>query len=95
MPALQVLQDKYKDKLVVVLSHVVPFNKKAVLGNLKKTKIKAACYQDLKLKKAPLTEDGIPLIVLIDHNGKVLAQNWELEGMEKKIAEAVKAVTKK
>ena len=73
----------------------MPYNKRLVEGNLKKSKIKATCYQGLQLKKAPLTEDGIPLIVLIDHNGKVLAQNWELEGMEEKIDTAVKAASKK
>jgi len=74
---------------------MVPYNKRLVEGNIKKAKLTATCYQDLQLKKAPLTEDGIPLIVLIDHSGKVLAQNWELEGMEEKIDEAVKATSKK
>ena len=89
------MQDKHKDKLVVVLSHVVPFNKRAVLGNLKKTKIKAACYQDLKLKKAPLTEDGIPHIVIFDHQGKIIEQDFEIEELDKKIKKLIKAIDKK
>lgn len=91
------MQDKYakSGKFIVVLSHLVPYNKRMVEGNLKKAKLKATCFQDLQLKKVPLTEDGIPLITLIDHTGKILIQNWELEGMEEKIDEAVKAASKK
>lgn len=97
MPALQVLQDKYakSGKFIVVLSHAVPYNKRFVEGHLKKSKLKATCYQDLHLKKAPIPEDGIPSIILFDHTGKILAQNWELEGMEEKIDEAVKAASNK
>ena len=74
---------------------MVPYNKRFVEGHLKKSKLKATCYQDLELKKAPLTEDGIPMLVLIDHNGKVLMKDWELETMLKKIDEAVNAASKK
>ena len=86
------MQDKYKGKVEVVLSHVVPFNKRAVLGSLKKGKSKAVCYQDLKLKKAPLTEDGIPHVVIFDHKGKIIEQDFEIEDLEKKIAKLVKAL---
>ena len=94
MPALQVLQDKYKDKLVVVLSHVVPYNRRAVQGTLKKTKIKAVCYQDLKLTKAPIPEDGIPHIIIFDHNGKIIEQDFEIENLDKKIENLVKEASK-
>ena len=86
------MQDKYKDKLVVVLSHVVAYNKRAVLGSLKKTKVKFSCYQGLHLKKAPLTEDGIPHIVIFDHTGKIIEQDWEIEDLDKKIDKLVKAI---
>ena len=66
-----------------------------VEGNIKKSKIKANCYQDLTLKKAPLTEDGIPLIVIFDHEGNIFEQDWEIEDLDKKMAKLIKAAEKK
>lgn len=78
-----------------MLSHVVPYNQKAVEGTLKKVKVTMSCYQDLHLKKAPLTEDGIPHIVIFDHNGKIIEQDFEIEDLEKKIEKLVKAIDSK
>jgi len=74
---------------------MVNYNKRLVEGNLKKAKLKATCFQGFQMTKAPLTEEGIPLIVLIDHTGKVIMQDWELESMYDKIDAAVKAATEK
>ena len=71
------------------------YNKRAVEGTLKKVKVKMSCYQDLKLKKAPVPEDGIPHVVIFDHKGKIVEQDFEIEDLEKKIAKLVKATEKK
>lgn len=91
LPHLQVLQDKFgKDgKFQVITSHVATYNKKAVQGIIKKTKIKIPVYQGLMLSKAKPTE-GIPYVVLFDSKGNIVDQDWEIEDLEKKIKKLLK-----
>ena len=91
LPHLQVLQDKFgkTGKFQVIASHVVPYNKRAIEGILKKTKVKFPVYQSLILSKAKPTE-GIPFVVLFDQNGKIVEQDFEIEDLKKKIENLIK-----
>ena len=75
IPHLQVLQDKYAKtgKFLVITSHAMTYNKKAIDGILKKNKATFTTYQKLILEKAPPV-DGIPHVVLFDKEGNIVEQ---------------------
>lgn len=74
---------------------MVNYNKKFVDGYLKKAKLKATSFQNFQLKKAPLSDEGVPHLILFDHNGKIVEQDWEIEDLDKKVEKLVKAASKK
>lgn len=91
------MQDKYAKtgKFVVILSHMVNYNKKFVDGYLKKAKLKVTSFQSFQITKAPLSDEGVPHLILFDHNGKIVEQDWEIEGLDKKVEKLVKEASKK
>lgn len=90
MPHLQVLQDKYAKtgKFTVIGSHVQAYSKKAVDALLKQSKVNFPHYQQLRLSKAP-GGGGIPHMVLIDHEGKVVASGF-ISNLESEIKKLIK-----
>lgn len=90
MPGLQVLHSKYSKtgKFTVIGSHLQGYNKNAVDGLLKQSKVTFPHYQGLNIKKAPCGR-GIPHMVLFDHEGNIVG-NGHISNLESEIKKLIK-----
>ena len=75
-------------KFTVIGSHVQSYNKKAVDGLLKQSKVTFPHFQQLRITKAPCGR-GIPHKVLFDHEGNVVAEG-HISNLESEIKKLIK-----